>query len=156
MAASPTARTLQECKRRGWTAQVVEQTIPRTFIKRDFLGVIDIIAVTPSKERVGGLCCVYKRPYDAQPGDFTCRDCGTTNTLEPGQIIGIQATSGTNHSARVSKALAEPRLNAWLNAGAKFAVWSWAKQGARGKRKRWLLREQDVMPADKHASGEAA
>ncbi len=43
---SPTARSLAECRKRGWLAQVVEQTIPHTFIKRDFLGCIDIIAIT--------------------------------------------------------------------------------------------------------------
>ena len=45
---TPTARTLAECRKRGWIAQVVEQTIPRTFIKRDLFGVIDIIAITPN------------------------------------------------------------------------------------------------------------
>jgi hypothetical protein len=44
---SPNARTITECKKRGWTAQNVEQTIPHTFIKRDLFGVIDVIAVTP-------------------------------------------------------------------------------------------------------------
>lgn len=48
---SPTARTLAECRKRGWIAQVVEQTIripgKRTF-KRDLFGVIDIVAVTPT------------------------------------------------------------------------------------------------------------
>ena len=106
---SPTARTLAECRKRGWTAQVVEQTIPRTFIKRDLFGVIDIIAVTPQ-----------------------------------GQIIGIQATSGTNHSARVSKAIAEPRVVPWLRAGGFVEIWSWSKQGKQGKRKRWTLRIQSI------------
>jgi hypothetical protein len=44
---TPSARTLKECRARGWDAQVVEQTIPRTFIKRDLFGVIDIVAITP-------------------------------------------------------------------------------------------------------------
>ena len=44
---TPTARTLAECRKRGWIAQCVEQTIPHTFIKRDLFGVIDIVAVTP-------------------------------------------------------------------------------------------------------------
>jgi hypothetical protein len=141
---SPTARALAECRKRGWIAQTVEQTIPRTFIKRDFLGVIDIIALTPSKEQVGGLCCVYKRPYDCCAGEYTCATCGTTNTVVPGTILGIQVTSGSNHAARIAKAKAEPRLTAWLNAGARFVVWSFAKQGARGKRKQWRLREEAV------------
>ena len=109
---SPTARTLAECKKRGWTAQVVEQTIPRTFIKRDLFGIIDILAITPDG------------------------------------LLGIQATSGTNHSARIAKARQEPRLATWLRAGAHFAVWSWAKRGDRGKRKLWALREESVYESD--------
>jgi hypothetical protein len=64
--------------------------------------------------------------------------------LSNGQIIGIQATSGTNHAARITKSRAEPRLAAWLGAGATFAVWSWSKKGPRGKRKVWMLRETRV------------
>lgn len=114
MGMSPTQRTLAECKRRGWIAQVVEQNVRipggRMF-KRDLFGVIDIVAITPDG------------------------------------ILGIQATSnnGGTHMARVHKANAEPRLVAWLGAGARFAVWSWSKRGARGKRKTWQLREEFIV-----------
>jgi hypothetical protein len=50
---SPTALTLEECRNRGWTAEVVEQRIPKTFITRDFIGVIDIIAFSPSDGIIG-------------------------------------------------------------------------------------------------------
>lgn len=60
--------------------------------------------------------------------------------IRDGAIVGIQATSGTNVSARVTKMKAEPRVDAWLAAGGKAEVWGWAKQGARGKAKRWTLR----------------
>lgn len=143
---SPTARTLAECKKRGWIAQVVEQTIPRTFIKRDLFGIIDVIAVTPGRVNIGGLCCVYKQPFDAKPGEHTCDSCGTTNALVPGEIIGIQATSGTNHAARREKALSEPRLRAWIDAGGRFEIWSFSKTGVRGKRKKWTLRTEEVKP----------
>jgi hypothetical protein len=103
---SPTQRTLAECRKRGWPAQVVEQTIPRTFIKRDLFGCIDIVAIARDTSR----------------------------------IVGIQVTSGTNHAARMAKARAEPRVQAWVAAGGVFEVWSWAKRGARGKRKAWTLR----------------
>jgi hypothetical protein len=42
---SPTARTLAECRKRGWTAQVVERRIPGRFISVDLFGVIDIVAI---------------------------------------------------------------------------------------------------------------
>ena len=50
---SPTALTLEECGKRGWIAQVVEQRIPHTFITRDLFGIIDIIAVVPGEAILG-------------------------------------------------------------------------------------------------------
>lgn len=45
---TPTARTLRELRRLGYRCQVVEQTVPHTFIKRDLFGFVDIIAVGSS------------------------------------------------------------------------------------------------------------
>ena len=56
------------------------------------------------------------------------------------EILGVQATTGPNAAARVTKALAEPRLERWLLAGGHFEVWGWRKVGARGKRKLWAVR----------------
>lgn len=50
---TPTARTLEYCRKHGWIAQCVEQTIPKMFIKRDLFGVIDIIAITPERQIIG-------------------------------------------------------------------------------------------------------
>jgi len=61
-----------------------------------------------------------------------------------GSILGIQACAGSSHSARLKKAMAEPRLLTWLQCAAHFEVWSWAKRGARGKAKRWTLRRTAV------------
>jgi hypothetical protein len=44
---SPTARSLAECKKRGWTAQVVEKWNPHARIRQDLFGCIDIVAITP-------------------------------------------------------------------------------------------------------------
>lgn len=45
---SPTQRALAECKKRGWTAQVVERW--NTWAKKriDLFGCIDIVAITPT------------------------------------------------------------------------------------------------------------
>lgn len=59
-------------------------------------------------------------------------------------VLGIQATSGDNHAARMDKARAEPRLREWLAAGGRFAVWSWSKRGPRGKRKLWVVRKEEI------------
>jgi hypothetical protein len=65
--------------------------------------------------------------------------------ITPSGILGIQATSGTNHSSRVNKAFAEPRLIAWLQVGGRFAVWSWDKDG--------FLREEEahIKPKEQEA-----
>lgn len=68
---------------------------------------------------------------------------------KPGHgIVGIQACAGASHAARLTKAKEQPGLTTWLAAGGKFAVISWAKQGARGKRKLWTDRWEWVSAAD--------
>lgn len=64
--------------------------------------------------------------------------------LAPGVVLGIQACAGASHAARRTKILAEPRAIQWLQAGAALEIWSWAKQGARGKAKRWTLRVEAI------------
>lgn len=66
----------------------------------------------------------------------------------PGGPLGVQVTSGSGHSARVKKAMAEPRLAAWLDAPARFEVWSYSKRGAAGKRKLWTLRRHELRDYD--------
>lgn len=61
--------------------------------------------------------------------------------LTPEGILGIQVTSGSNHSQRRTKALGLPAIELW-RAHARFAVWSYSRRGAAGKRKLWALREE--------------
>lgn len=49
------SKTLKFLRDQGFIAQVVEQTIPRLWIKRDFIGAIDIIAFHPEKEITMGV-----------------------------------------------------------------------------------------------------
>jgi len=143
---TPTQRTLAELKRRGWTRQVVEHW--QSFSRRriDLFGVIDVVALTPKYEDIGGVCCVLKRPYATTFGDgsFTCPSCLTQNTFRPGVIVGIQACAGASHAARRAKILAEPRAQQWLEAGARLEIWSFSKTGPRGKRKTWTLRIEPI------------
>lgn len=44
---SPTQRALAECRKRGWTAQVVERWNQYARVRVDLFGVIDIVALTP-------------------------------------------------------------------------------------------------------------
>jgi hypothetical protein len=61
--------------------------------------------------------------------------------IKPFEILGIQCTSDSNVSARVTKSVAIPALRIWLLAGGKFQVWGFGKKGARGERKVWKLRK---------------
>jgi hypothetical protein len=63
--------------------------------------------------------------------------------VRPGEILLVQATSASNHAARVKKALALPALQDWLQAGGAFAVWNWRK--TRGE---WQCRRQPVTLAE--------
>jgi hypothetical protein len=123
---SPTSRTLEECRKRGWVAGVVERhsPFPKPFGKKhDFLGVIDLIAVAPATSS-GSFC------------------------LTPASTIGIQACSdgrtgtggrGSDLAARRAKILAEPRARAWVEAGNRLEIWAWGSR-VHGKGKRWTLR----------------
>ena len=106
-----TARTLVECRKRGWIAGVVERRIPfpkPQGTKFDLFGVIDIIAVQPGQ--LGSLG------------------------------IQATANIGGHHAKHRDKIIAEPRSKIWVDAGNRLELWSWAKQGARGDRKLWTLR----------------
>ena len=64
--------------------------------------------------------------------------------LKPGVCLGVQCTSATNHSARVAKLRAEPKLAAWVASGCRLEVISWGLKGERGKRKTWQERRETV------------
>lgn len=115
---SPTARTLAECRKRGWAAQVVERWNPHAKVRVDLFGVIDLIAIVPPAD-----------PLEPRPvvGDR-------------GYILAIQACAGSTHANRRDKILAEPRAREWVEAGGHLELWSWSQRGAKGKRKLWTLR----------------
>lgn len=107
---SPTQRTLAECRKRGWTAQVVERWNPHAKVRVDLFGVIDVVAITP-------------RDGSRHP-----------------QLIGIQACAGASHATRRDKILAEERARMFVEASCRLELWSWSQRGASGKRKLWTLR----------------
>jgi len=112
---SPTQRTVAECKRRGWLVQNVEQTI-RIPGGRTF-----------KRDLFGGI-------------DLVAIDDAGERPL----LIGIQTTSGAHHADRRAKLLALEPLKRWVMTGAELHVWTWAKQGPRGKRKTWTLRIEPI------------
>jgi hypothetical protein len=61
-------------------------------------------------------------------------------------LFGIQACAGSSHAARRTKALAEPKLRTWLEAGGRFEVVSWSKRVQEGKkRKAWACRREEIV-----------
>jgi hypothetical protein len=113
---SPTARTLAELRRLGWTAQVVEHWNAYARRRIDLGGGIDVVA--------------WHGP--------------NLSTFAHGGILGVQACAGASHAARRDKLLALPAMREWVAAGGLLEIWSWAKQGARGKRKVWTLRRESL------------
>lgn len=117
-AKSPTARTLDLFRELGYEVGIVERYNHHTRTRHDLFGCIDLVAMPKQ----------------------------TTNPAYG--ALGIQACAGPSHAARLAKAKAEPRLRTWLAAGNRFAVISWRKGGARGKRKVWEHRREDVLLED--------
>ncbi len=65
--------------------------------------------------------------------------------MKPGEpLLGIQATSGGNVSARIKKSCNLPELKIWLETGCKFEVWGWSKKGRRGEKKTWKIRKVSI------------
>ena len=70
-----------------------------------------------------------------------------------GGPLGVQVTSGSNVSARLTKSREEPRLQAWLSSPARFEVWGYGKRkkrrkdGSYGKSYEWVLRRERLETA---------
>ena len=68
--------------------------------------------------------------------------------LTGSSIVALQVTSAANRSARRNKILAEPRALAWVKSGGLIELWSVAKQGARGSKKAWVIRKEEIVEGD--------
>jgi len=55
MASSPTSRTLELLRDTGWVADVVERWVPKTRVRRDLYGVIDVLAFHVEHSRILGV-----------------------------------------------------------------------------------------------------
>ena len=108
MSKSPTARSLELLREKGYACQVVEYYHAFSKKRRDLFGCIDIVAAHP---KLG--------------------------------LLGVQATSGSNHSARFKKATKCP-VGHWLRGGGMLQIWSWSKKADR----KWHCRRENVLIAD--------
>lgn len=86
-------------------------------------------------------------PIPKHPGGGIRRDlfdCIDILCVQGSKLVAIQSTSGSNHNARVLKAIASEKLARYLGTGNVFEVWSWSKKGPRGKRKVWTPRVEQL------------
>ena len=125
---SPTSRTLALLRSEGWTAEVVERWNPHSKTRKDLGGGIDVLAWKA-------------RTYVAFTSNLTV--AGKNDGM-----LGVQACAGASHSARKAKLLSEKKMAQWLAAGGRLEIWSWSKKGARGKRKLWEVRREELRLAD--------
>lgn len=66
-------------------------------------------------------------------------------------LVGVQATSGSEHAAHLRKIVESEHAPTWLRAGGRLWLVSWAmrcKGGVRGARKVWTPRVQEITLAD--------
>jgi hypothetical protein len=121
---TPTQRTLAELRRQGYLAAVVEKWNPHAKVRQDLFGIIDVLAVEPR----------------AAPWGI--------------RTLAVQATSGSNVAARVTKLRAarwppptkrkpagELVFPPLLAAGWRIEVWGWRNSAAS---RRWELRRAVV------------
>ena len=134
---SPTSRTLERCRKSGWTAQVVEKWNPYAKIRQDLFEVIDVVVCIEPR---------FMLPPDAIVADNNTRET-FIRTREP-QILGIQACAMASRAARVDKCNASAKAQAWMSAGGKLEVWAWRKIKVKrgGKAVRWELEVTQIQP----------
>jgi hypothetical protein len=63
-------------------------------------------------------------------------------------VVGLQTTSQSNSTKRVTKILCSHEAKVWLQAGNRIIVHGWAKKGGKGKRKTWQVVERSITLDD--------
>lgn len=106
-----------------------------------------------SLRKQGVTCQVVERwqIVPSHPGGGVRKDlfgCVDVVAIMDNQITGIQCGAGSGHSAHKKKCLAEPRMIEWLQAGGRLILHSWSQKGAKGKRKLWQCRIEELTLAD--------
>jgi len=112
MSSSPTQRSLEVMRERGYLCDVVERWIPGANVRRDLYGFIDLL-------------CIVRDPH--------------SELFRKDPIVAVQATSGTNVAALITKITEHENLAAVRKAGIRILVHGWSK-----RKGRWRLREEDL------------
>lgn len=123
---SPTQRTIERLRADGWTCQSVEKKapMPAGMVRDNRSGIMRMaFFLTVTQDLFG---------------------CIDILAIRPGDILGIQATSGggiglSNFNARKRKVESLENAKVWLQSGARLQIWSWKKVGHR-----WQPHIEDV------------
>jgi hypothetical protein len=124
MASKPCQRSLAHLRREGWTVCIVEKWIPprgnmKFGVRIDAFGFGDLLA---------------------------CRQRDIVHVSEKNQEIAlVQTTDASSFSKHKLKILAIPEFRKWKDAGGIVLLHGWRKgpkDGIRGARKVWQLREE--------------
>lgn len=132
---SPTQRALAECKANGWPYAIVEHWNSKAFLRQDMWGVIDLLVL------------------DNKPGVLAVQVCAGAShanraTKVRETILGIVHGAASKLTLGAAKRKAEA-LQRWLTKGQRIEVWSFSKQGPRGKRKVWNMRIEEILNTEK-------
>lgn len=117
---TPTARSLARMRKAGYLAGVTERWVSQARKRVDLFGFIDVLAVKPP----------LSRGYKWAVG---------------GDTLAIQATTGANAAARVTKIKALPEARTWLECGHRIEVHGWRLLKGTG---RWECRVVEVRLED--------
>lgn len=115
---SPCQRSLAHLRKNGWTACVVERFIAPRKIRVDAFGFGDILAMR------------------------WFRDIGGVAKELNSEIMLVQTTTGSHFAERRKKINSLQSSADWVMSGGKILLHGWSKQGPRGKRKTWTLKEE--------------
>jgi len=113
---TPTARSLQYLRGRGYHAFVVERWNPYAKIRQDLGGFADIVA--------------WGAPRQPCPGESVWPWVG---------FVAIQAAVTGDLSKRAKKIAPSRPAADWIRAGGRVILIGWSLKGPRGKRKTWAL-----------------
>lgn len=143
----PTPRSLEHLRKQGWICHIVEKWIPprgeMQFGRRiDAFGFGDILAMRPTL-------------YVDEDGFLTSEKPEAPKQVIPGVIALVQTGAAGDIAAHREKILREfdeegkpnqVRANFlnWKSAGGKVFLHGWRYGGARGERKGWILREEEL------------
>ena len=153
MKTNATQRSLKVLRENGWTAHIVEKFLPARgtmkFPRRiDAFGIGDILAFRPP---VGPKLTYHhdggnEHYHDYEKGGIFSIEEGEKllKSVLPGCIALVQCCPGASHAEHKAKILAIPEFHGWKLAGGRVFLQSWTKKGARGARKTWQMREEEL------------